>query len=47
MLILGKGYGMETVMFTVGYVFCALSLQHLSLSSLDGNAAAQELYTKM
>lgn len=31
MLILGKGYGMETVMFTVGYAFCALSLDSIQL----------------
>lgn len=43
----GKGYGTEAAMFTVGYAFRALGLQRLSLSVLDGNIAAQRLYTKM
>ena len=43
----GKGYGTEAAMFTVGYAFNAFGLQRISLSVLDGNIAAQRLYTKM
>ncbi|KAF8839392.1 acyl-CoA N-acyltransferase [Paxillus ammoniavirescens] len=43
----GKGYGTEATRFTVGYAFSALGLQRLSLSVLEGNAAARGLYSKI
>ncbi|KIJ15504.1 hypothetical protein PAXINDRAFT_76958 [Paxillus involutus ATCC 200175] len=43
----GKGYGTEATRFTVGYAFSALGLQRLSLSVLEGNAAARGLCSKI
>ncbi|KIJ62716.1 hypothetical protein HYDPIDRAFT_114406 [Hydnomerulius pinastri MD-312] len=43
----GKGYGTEASKFTVGYAFKALGIQRVSLTVLEGNAAALAVYKKL
>lgn len=43
----GNGYGTEAAKFTIGYAFKSLGIQRVSLTVLEGNAAALAVYNKL